>query len=151
MTAGAVLRRRSVKIALDSALLVGFLVEVATRERSFDADYVVHGFTGVALVGVVAVHLIGNRPWIASVRRAGRAHREARLATVNLAFGTLAAVCVLSGFPLWFSWTDADVVAALHAGTGFLAAVSMVVHLVMNRRRIRALARRSTPRAEPAG
>lgn len=130
---------RPAKIAVDSALLAGFVIEFVTRERSFDADYLLHGITGLALVVVVAVHLSGNRAWIAAVRAKGRAHREARLALVNLTFGAMAAVCILTGMPLWWDWTDSDVVAVAHATTGFLCAVLMIAHLVMNRRRIRSL------------
>lgn len=141
MTSTPLLRRRSVKIALDVALFAGFITEFATREKSFDPDYVVHSVTGLALVLVISTHLLGNQAWIRSVLSKGRAHREAKLALLNLVLGVLALVCIVTGIPLWLSWTDSDIVGVVHAATGFFAVVTMFVHLGMNRRRIRSLIR----------
>ncbi len=70
----AALRRRPVKIAVDVTLLAGFVVEFVSRERSFDPDYVLHGTAGLALIGVLVVHLAGNWGWIARV--ASRRRRD---------------------------------------------------------------------------
>lgn len=139
MKAPALLRRRSTKIAVDSALLAGFVLEFLSRERSFDADYMVHGTVGLLLIPVVVVHLAGNWSWVRRVAvRRGR-DREAKLAMVNATFALSSLLCVVSGIPLWASWSDASVLTGLHAVAGFISIVSMLAHLVSNRRRIRSL------------
>ncbi len=61
MSVGSVLRRRWSKIAVDTALLAGFLTEFITREGP---DYGLHSWVGIVLVPIIAVHLLGNAGWI---------------------------------------------------------------------------------------
>lgn len=140
----AIFRRRAAKIALDVALFVGFIVEFLTREPSFDPDYLLHSWVGIALMPVIAMHLLGNRGWIARVWANRRRDREYRLGVLNAVLGTCAAICLVSGFPPWFGWIEGGVVSTVHTATGLLAIVLMFVHLAWNRRRIGALLR---PRA----
>lgn len=142
MNLAAAVRRRPVKIAIDVALLVGFVLEFATRERSFDPRYLVHGWTGIVLLAVLAAHLGGNWGWVKRVARRRGQDREARLGLLNLSFGVTAATCILSGVPLWVGWTGAQAVVVVHATSGFLSIVLMAVHIGWNQRRIRALLRR---------
>lgn len=139
MRAPAALRRRPVKIVVGIALAVGFVVEFLTRERSFDPDYLLHGWAGIALLAVLALHLGGNWGWIRRVATRRRRDREARLGLLNLGFGVATVVCIVSGIPLWLEWTEAGAVTGVHAGTGFLSIVLMLVHIGWNQRRIRAL------------
>lgn len=139
MRAPAVLRRRPVKIVVDVTLAAGFVVEFLTRERSFDPRYLLHSWTGIALLAVLALHLGGNWGWIRRVATRRSRDREARLGLLNLGFGVATLVCIVSGIPLWLAWTEAGALTGVHAGTGFLAILLMLVHIGWNQRRIRTL------------
>lgn len=137
MNVGSVLRRRSSKIAVDTVLLIGFLTEFITREGP---DYALHSWVGITLVPIIAVHLLGNAAWIRRVVARGREDREFTLGVLNAALGLLAAVCIVTGFPVWLEWSDAEFWAVTHTITGFLTIVVMFIHLWRNRSRIRQLA-----------
>ena len=64
MSIGSLLRRRSFKIAIDTALLVGFITEFVTREGP---DYGLHSWVGIVLVPVISAHLVSNAGWIKRV------------------------------------------------------------------------------------
>ncbi|RZV42816.1 MAG: hypothetical protein EX269_14285 [Acidimicrobiales bacterium] len=134
---GSVLRRRRSKIAVDTALLVGFLTEFITREGP---DYGVHSWVGILLVPVIALHLLGNAAWIRRVTARGRTDREFALAVLNAVLGLLTAVCIVTGFPIWLEWSDAGVWPITHTITGFLCIILMFMHLWRNRSRIGQLA-----------
>ena len=134
-------RKRSTKIALDTALFVGFIVEFVTREPSFDPDYLLHSWTGIVLMPVIALHLAGNWGWVKRVWANKAADREFRLGVLNAVLGALAWACIISGFPLWLDWSSAGWLAGLHTLTGMVAILLMFVHLYWNRRRIGALVR----------
>ena len=138
------LRKRLVRIVLDVGLFVGFIVEFLTREPDFDPDYILHSWVGIVLIPVIGVHLASNWAWVQRVIRNGSGDKEFGLGVLNSALGTLAAVCIVSGFPLWFEWSTAGWLSGLHTITGMLAIVLMFVHLWMNRGRIGGLIR---PRA----
>ncbi len=142
------LRTRAIRIVLDSALFVGFIVEFITREPEFDPDFILHSWVGIVLIPVIAVHLAGNWSWVQRVIRNGTDDREFGLGALNALLGTLSAICIVSGFPLWFEWADAGWLSGLHTITGMLAIVLMFVHLWMNRSRLGRLLR---PRAASAG
>lgn len=142
--AASVLRRRSAKIAIDVALFAGFITEFLTREPSFDPDYLLHSWVGIVLVPVVALHLIGNRGWIARVWAKRRSDREFGLGVLNAVLGACAAICVVTGFPPWLGWTEGGPISTVHTATGLISIVLMFVHLAWNRRRIGSLLR---PRA----
>lgn len=137
MSAGSVLRRRWSKIAVDTALLAGFLNEFITREGP---DYGLHSWVGIVLVPIIAVHLLGSAGWIRRVVARGRNDREFALGVLNAVLGLLATVCILTGFPIWLEWSDAEIWAVTHTITGFLCIIVMFVHLWRNRSRIRQLA-----------
>jgi hypothetical protein len=132
-----VLRHRWSKIAVDTGLLVGFLTEFITREGP---DYGLHSWVGIVLVPVIAVHLLGNAGWVRRVIARGRSDREFGLAVLNGVLGLLAAVCIVTGFPIWLDWSDAQFWTIAHTITGMLSIVAMFVHLWRNRSRIRQLA-----------
>lgn len=136
-----IMRRRAAKIVLDVSLLVGFIVEFLTREPSFDPDYLLHSWVGIVLIPVIAFHLSGNWGWVRRVIRNGRQDREAGLGALNAVLGTLAATCIVSGFPLWLGWSEAGWLSGLHTVTGLVAILVMFVHLAGNRKRIVALVR----------
>lgn len=135
------LRRRAAKVVIDLILLVGFVAEFLTREGP---DYAVHSWIGIVLVPVLAGHLLGNLGWIRRVAANRGEDREWPLARFNAVFGVLAAVCILTGFPVWLDWSTSpwDVI---HTMTGFAAIVLMFSHLWRNRSRIRGLARGLAP------
>ncbi len=128
-----VARRRWTKIVVDVALLVGFLAEFITREGP---DYDLHSWIGIVLVPIIIVHLIGNLGWIKRVISRGRADREFSLGVLNAVLGTLAVICIITGFPIWLEWSEAAFWATLHTVTGFLSIILMFAHLWRNRGRI---------------
>ncbi len=128
-------RRRRSRIALDVALLVGFIAEFVTREGP---DYTLHSWIGIVLVPVLAIHLTGNWQWIRRVWRNATSDREWPLARFNLAFGAVTAVCIATGFPVWLDWSTTPWTTA-HTVTGFAAILLMFSHLWRNRTRISAL------------
>ena len=134
---GSLLRRRWSKIAVDTALLAGFLTEFITREGP---DYGLHSLVGIVLVPIIAVHLLSNAAWIRRVAARGRNDREFALAVLNAVLGLLASVCIATGFPIWLEWSDAEFWAVTHTITGFLSIILMFVHMWRNRSRIRQLA-----------
>jgi hypothetical protein len=133
----SILRSRWSKIAVDTALLVGFLTEFITREGP---DYGLHSWVGIVLVPIIAMHLLGNVSWIRRVIARGRSDREFALGVLNAVLGLLAALCIVTGFPIWLEWSDAELWSITHTITGFLSIVVMFVHLWRNRSRIRQLA-----------
>ncbi|MFV0256832.1 MAG: hypothetical protein ACK5PP_00070 [Acidimicrobiales bacterium] len=135
------LRRRSVKIVMDSALLVAFVIAFFTREPSFDPDYLLHSLVGLAVVPVVSLHLAGNWGWVKRVARRRRHDREAGLGAFNAVFGAVTATCIVSGIPLWVSNMESSALIGVHTVTGVVASAMMLAHLVWNQRRIRALFR----------
>ncbi len=137
MSIGSLPRRRWSKIAVDTALLAGFLTEFITREGP---DYGLHSWVGIVLVPIIAVHLLSNAAWIRRVAARGRNDREFSLAVLNAVLGLLASVCIATGFPIWLEWSDAEFWALTHTITGFLSIILMFVHMWRNRSRIRQLA-----------
>lgn len=136
-----VMRRRAVKIVLDVSLLVGFIVEFITREPDFDPDYLLHSWVGIALIPIIAFHLAGNWGWVKRLWSNKGEDREARLGAFNAVLGLLAGVCIITGFPLWFGWSEAGALVTAHTVTGLGSIVLMFVHLAWNRKRIMALVR----------
>jgi hypothetical protein len=136
-------QRRHAKVLVDVLVLVGFVVEFVSREKSFDAKFVLHSYAGFVLAPLLALHLWGNAGWVRRVWRNKRHDREARLASVNLLFGTTTVICIVSGLPLWFDWNLSGVLRALHAAMGFVSILLVAVHLGMNRRRFARLVRGS--------
>ncbi|MGH1489997.1 MAG: hypothetical protein ACRBK7_11505 [Acidimicrobiales bacterium] len=134
----SITRRRLVKGFIDTGLLVGFLAEFITREGP---DYAIHSWIGIVLMPIIAIHLTGNLSWIQRVWKRGREDREFGLGVLNSVLGTLAGVCIISGFPLWLEWSDAAVLATGHTITGFLSILVMFIHLWKNRSRIKRLIR----------
>lgn len=134
----ALTRRRAVKIVLDVGLLVGFLAEFITREGP---DYGLHSWIGIVLMPIIALHLSSNVAWIQRVWARRREDREFSLGVLNAVLGVLAAICIVSGFPLWLEWSDAGALSAAHTVTGFVSIILMFVHLWKNRSRIVRLAR----------
>ena len=131
-------RKRVVKIILDTTLLVAFLAEFITREGP---DYAIHSWIGIALIPIIAIHLTGNVSWIKRVWSRKQQDREFGLGVLNAVLGVLAAVCIVTGFPLWLEWSDAGSLSALHLLTGMGSIVLMFVHLFKNRSRISRLVR----------
>lgn len=131
-------RRRSAKIVLDTTLLAAFLAEFLTREGP---DYAIHSWIGIALIPIIAFHLTGNTAWIKRVWKRKRDDREFTLGVLNATLGTLAGVCIATGFPLWLEWSDAAVWTGLHTVTGMGSILVMFIHLWRNRSRISRLIR----------
>ena len=126
---------------MPTTLLVAFGAEFITREGP---DYAIHSWIGIALVGVIALHLVGNARWIKHVWNRKRRHREFGLGVLNATFGAVVGVCIISGFPLWLEWSDAPAWATVHQVTGLASILLMLVHLWKNRTRLKGLVR---PRA----
>ena len=127
------LRRKWLKILIDSALLVGFLAEFITREGP---NYDVHSWVGIVLMPIIALHLFSNVGWIKRVWARKRKDREFSLGVLNAAFGALAFVCILTGFPIWLELSDASAWSGVHTVTGFASIILMFAHLWKNRTRI---------------
>ncbi len=134
-------RRRVARVVLDVGLLAGFLAEFVTREGP---DYDVHSWIGVILIPIIGVHLVSNWRWVTSTYRRRSAHPEWELARFNAVFSVVTAVCIVSGFPLWFGWSDSGALSALHTITGFVSILLALSHLWRNRRRLVTLVRRSS-------
>lgn len=146
----AALKKRGVKLILDVGLFIGFIVEFVTREPDFDPDYLLHSWTGIVLIPIIAFHLAGNWRWVTRVARNGRSDREFTLGVVNVVLGVLTAVCTVTGFPLWLDWSAAAWLSVTHQVTGLAAILLMFVHLWMNRRRVVALAKPRRANRQPA-
>lgn len=136
------LRRRAVRIALDTGLVIGFFAEFATREGP---DYSLHSWIGVALLPAIGVHLASNWRWVSSTYRRRAAHPEWPLARFNAVFSAITTVCMLSGFPIWLEWSDNNAWSGLHNLTGFASIVLALSHLWRNRHRLGRLVRASPP------
>ncbi len=134
-----VARRKWFKRIVDSALLVGFLAEFITREGP---DYAVHSWIGIVLVPIIVLHLSGNLGWIQRVWARKRQDREFNLGVLNATLGTLAGVCIITGFPIWLEWSEASAWTATHTVTGFASILTMFAHLWMNRKHIGQLLKR---------
>ena len=126
------------KIPIDTALLVGFLVEFFTREGP---DYGLHSWVGIVLVPVIVLHLTGNAGWIKRVWARKRQDREFGLGVLNAILGFLASVCIVTGFPIWLEWSDAGALTGVHTISGMASLLTMFVHLWKNRGRIGRLVR----------
>lgn len=135
----SLLRRRAIRIALDTGLLVGFVAEFATREGP---DYDLHSWIGVALLPLIGLHLTSSWRWVTSTFRRRKAHPNWQLARFNAVFATVTAVCILSGFPIWLEWFDSSAWSAVHNTTGFVSIVLALWHLWLNRQRFVAVVRR---------
>lgn len=133
------LRRRAVRIILDTGLLVGFVAEFATREGP---GYDLHSWIGVALLPLVGMHLASSWRWVSSTFRRRQAHPDWQLAKFNAVFATVTAVCILSGFPIWLEWSDSGAWSSVHNTTGFISILLALGHLWLNRQRFIALTRR---------
>lgn len=134
-------RKRAAKIILPTAMLVAFVAEFITREGP---DYAIHSWIGIALIAIIALHLVGNATWIKHVWNRKRQHREFGLGVLNATFAVFVSVCIISGFPLWLGWSDAGAWVTIHTVTGFASILVMFVHLWRNRARVVGLLR---PRA----
>lgn len=137
-------RRRPWKIAVDVALLVGFLAEFVTREGP---DYAVHSWIGIVLVPIIVIHLLSNASWLRRVLSKKRDDPEFSLGVLNAVLGLLATICIITGFPIWLEWSSAVAWEVIHTITGFVSIILMFVHLWRNRRRIGRLARRQAATA----
>ena len=136
MTDGLIVRwsrRKLFKIIVDVGLLVGFLAEFITREGP---DYAVHSWIGIVLVPIIGVHLAGSLGWIKRVWARKRDDREFNLGVLNTVLGTLTAVCIVTGFPIWLEWSDLGAWSTVHTITGFVSIILMFSHLWMNRSHI---------------
>ena len=137
-TARAWARTRRPKIVLDTTLLLAFLAEFITREGP---DFTIHSWVGIALIPIIVIHLSGNARWITSVWTRKRRHPEFSLGVLNATLGSLAVVCIATGFPLWLDWSQASAWSTTHMVTGFASILVMFVHLWRNRARIARLLR----------
>lgn len=133
------LRLRVLRIVLDVVLLIGFIAEFVTREGP---DYAVHSWIGIVLMPIIAIHLASNWRWVASAVRRRSDHPEWSLARFNAIFAIVAAVCILTGFPIWLEWSTNGAWSTVHAITGFISIILALSHLWQNRKRLGALLRR---------
>lgn len=141
-------RRRSTRITVDVAMVAILAVTPLTSERSFDPDFVLHSWAGMALVPLAGVHLAGNTAWLNRLRHRRLHARERSFSLVNVAIVGSLGLCIASGFPLWLEWVEntADeesIYESIHAISGLLGVGLTIAHLTMNRRRIVQLARRN--------
>lgn len=102
-----------------------------------------HSLFSLAVFGVIVGHVALQRHWVRAVARRVREHRERRLAIYNAVFAAVLVTCIVTGFPVWLAGTGGPV-AQVHDITGFLFVPMALVHLVLNRGRLRALVRRRT-------
>jgi hypothetical protein len=142
-TLGRTLQRRSTKAVVDTSLLVcfGFTFYTATSEGTLDPNRVLHSWTGLALVPLLAVHLASNASWITRLWRNKRRDREAGLAALNLLLAATMLTCITTGILLWLDRSDTTWITETHEASGFISIAIVIAHLVMNRRRIARLAR----------
>lgn len=140
----SILRRKSVRIALDVTLLIGFLAEFITREGP---DYAVHSWIGIVLIPIIAIHLASSWRWVMSAARRRHEHPEWPLARFNAVLMIITTICIVTGFPLWLEWSDAGALSASHTVTGFVSLLMAGSHIWRNRTRIKSLMRRSTTAA----
>jgi hypothetical protein len=120
-----------------------------------------HYVFGSIFFGLVAVHLNLHKKWISALFRSNGViqivHRKTNIWLFSIlticAFCGFAALLGKSGLPGW-SRHQTFHYSALHAISGFLSIITMIVHLVMHRKWLAAVGKRnlgSTNRPDRAG
>ena len=131
----SLIRSRAVTIATVLLLLAGFVAEFLTREGP---DYALHSWIGIALIGVIAVHIAGQMGWIKRVVKRGRSDPQFSLAVLNASLAGMVTICIITGFP---AWAGIEAWNTPHFATGMLSILLAIVHLIVNRRRFVGLLR----------
>ena len=96
-----------------------------------------HSLVAIAVIGIVAWHVVFQRRWVASAVRRRLAHPERVLVVYNTVLATVFAIVNLSGFPVWL-WDVGGLVADVHQVTGIAFVPLVIGHLVLNRHRLAA-------------
>lgn len=135
-------RRRSTVAAIYGGLLLAAVLTFASHEWGATA----HSLLSLAVIGVVAWHVVSQRRWVTSAVRRRLRHPERTLVVVNAALAASFVVVNASGFPVWLG--DAGgVVAQVHEVSAIAFVVLVPLHLVLNRSRLLSRLRRRPARA----
>lgn len=134
------------KLGIHIALLLGGFVAFISHEWGM----AVHSAVGLGIGVVIGAHVVAHRKWIRAVARRRRAHPEARLGGFNALFATVFALCMATGFPLWFGGSG-GAVAQIHNLTAIAFLLMIPGHALLNGRRIRSWFGVGRRRPAPAG
>ena len=137
-------RRRSTTVLLTAGLLASAVVAFVSHELGAT----VHSVISLAVIAVVATHVVSQRRWLRSAVRRRLHHPERVLVVYNLLFATTFVLVNVSGVPVWF-WDVGGFVAQVHDVTGLLFLVLVFGHLALNGRRLLARLRGRRPQAPP--
>ena len=119
------------------ATYAGLLLAAVVAFASHEWGATWHSLVGIAVIGVIAWHVVSQRRWLTSVARRRLGHPERALAVYNAVLATVFAIVNLSGFPVWF-WDAGGLVLRVHQVTGIAFVPLVLGHLVLNRHRLAA-------------
>ena len=124
-------RPRSTVVLTYGGLLVAAVVAFASHEWGAT----VHSLVSIAVIAVVAWHVVSQRRWVTSAARRRLAHPERVLVLYNTALAGVFVVVNVSGFPVWFFGVG-GLVLAVHQVTGIAFVFLVLGHLALNRSRL---------------
>lgn len=130
-------RRRSTTVLAT----VGLLASAVFAFASHELGATLHSITGLAVIAVVAWHVLAERRWVKSAVRKRLSHPEPTLVVYNTVLATTFIIANLSGVPVWV-WNVGGVVAQVHTVTGILFVLLVFGHLALNGRRLASRLRR---------
>ncbi|MEJ5946458.1 hypothetical protein WDZ17_14265 [Pseudokineococcus basanitobsidens] len=137
-------RRRSTTALLTAGLLASAVIAFVSHELGAT----VHSVISLAVVGVVAAHVVSQRRWLRSAARRRLHHPERVLVVYNLVLAASFVVANVSGAPVWF-WDAGGLVAQVHDVTGVLFLLLVLGHLTLNGRRLLTRLRGRRPQGSP--
>lgn len=142
--AGPGRRRRSTTVLLTAGLLTSAVVAFVSHELGAT----VHSVISLAVIAVVATHVVSQRRWLRSAVRRRLHHPERVLVVYNLLFAVTFVLVNVSGVPVWFGDVG-GVIAQIHNVTGLAFLVLVFGHLALNGRRLLTRLRGRRPQAPP--
>lgn len=126
----------------------GLLTSAVLAFASHELGATLHSIVGLAVIAVIAWHVLAHRRWVRSAARKRLAHPEPTLVVYNTVLATTFIIANLSGVLVWV-WNTGGVVAQVHNVTGILFVLLVFGHLALNGRRLATRLRRR-PRAATA-
>ncbi len=100
----------------------------------------IHSLIGVIILGFIIRHLSVHHNWIESAKQRRLKHPERALVIYNPILASVFLICILSGFPVWI-WHLRGSFLAIHSASAIAFVPMFLVHLVLNRKRLRKIFR----------
>lgn len=124
-------RRRPTTVLLTAGMLASAVVAFVSHELGAT----LHSVVSLAVIAVVATHVVSQRRWLRSAVRRRLHHPERVLVVYNVVFAVTVVLVNVSGVPVWF-WDVGGSIAQVHNVTGLLFLVLVFGHLALNGRRL---------------